>query len=70
VAGAIVPDEGTTLLVDYGPMAGGVARRHADHAVYTRAERLLFQAEEVVRQLDRAPGLTGGIDGALLQRVG
>jgi hypothetical protein len=49
-AGQIVPDEGTTLLVDYGPMAGGVAQRHAGHAVYTSSQWLLFHAEEVVRQ--------------------
>jgi hypothetical protein len=69
-AGAIVPDEGTTLLVDYGPMAGGVARRHAGHAVYTRSQWLLFHAEEVVRQCYQSPGLTGGDDLGLRQRAG
>jgi hypothetical protein len=50
-AGAIVPDEGTTLLVDYGPPEGGIAHHHAGHAVYTRKQWLLFHAEEVVRRL-------------------
>jgi hypothetical protein len=49
-AGAIVPDEGTTLLVDYGPLPGGLAAHHAGHAVYTRKEWMLFHAEEVARQ--------------------
>ena len=49
-AGAIVPEEGTTLLVDYGRPKGTVAKHHAGHAVYTRKEWLLFHAEEVVRQ--------------------
>jgi hypothetical protein len=69
-AGAIVPDEGTTLLVDYGPMAGGVARRHAGHAVYTRTEWLLFHAEEVVRQCYQSPGLKGDDTLAVRQRAG
>jgi hypothetical protein len=46
-AGTIVPDEGTTLLVDYGEPRGTVAEHHAGHAVYTRKEWLLFHAEEV-----------------------
>ena len=50
-AGAIVPEEGTTLLVDYGPPDGTIARHHAGHAVYTGAKWLLFHAEEVARQL-------------------
>lgn len=49
-AGAIVPDEGTTLLVDYGLPSGGIAQRLAGHAVYTRKRWLLFHAEEVVRR--------------------
>jgi len=48
-AGAIVPDRGTTLLVDYGPSEGGIAQHHAGHAVYTRREWMLFHAEEVAR---------------------
>ena len=48
-AGAIVPDRGTTLLVDYGLPAGGIGQQHAGHAVYTRREWLLFHAEEVAR---------------------
>jgi hypothetical protein len=49
-AGAIVHDEGTTLLVDYGPLAGGIAQHLAGHAVYTAREWLLFHAEETVRR--------------------
>ena len=50
-AGAIVPEEGTTLLVDYGPPDGTIATHHAGHAVYTGTKWLLFHAEEVARQL-------------------
>jgi hypothetical protein len=49
-AGAIVPDTGTTLLVDYGLPGGGIARHHAGHAVYTYKKWLLFHAEEVARR--------------------
>jgi hypothetical protein len=49
-AGAIVPQEGTTLLVDYGRQPGGISRHHAGHAVYTRKEWMLFHAEETVRR--------------------
>lgn len=50
-AGAIVPDAGTTLLVDYGPLSGDVARHLAGHAVYTSRQWLLFHAEEMARRL-------------------
>ena len=50
-AGAIVPDEGTTLLVDYGLPEGSVVQHHAGHAVYTRKSWLLFHAEEVARRM-------------------
>jgi hypothetical protein len=49
-AGAIVPDEGTTLLVDYGQQEGTVLQHLAGHAMYTRKEWLLFHAEEVARR--------------------
>ena len=49
-AGTIVPDEGTTLLVDYGRPMGGIDEHQAGHAVYTRKEWLLFHAEQVARQ--------------------
>jgi hypothetical protein len=49
-AGAIVPDEGTTLLVDYGIPQGGIARHHAGHALYTYHKWLLFHAEEVAKR--------------------
>jgi hypothetical protein len=50
-AGAIVPDAGTTLLVDYGPLSGDVSRHLAGHAVYTSQQWLLFHAEEMARRL-------------------
>jgi hypothetical protein len=50
-AGAIVPEAGTTLLVDYGLPQGGIAQHLAGHAVYTRKRWLLFHAEEVARRL-------------------
>lgn len=53
-AGTIVPEEGTTLLVDYGKPNGDIAQHHAGHAVYTRKEWLLFHAEEVTRRFYQA----------------
>ncbi len=53
-AGAIVPDEGTTLLVDYDRPEGGIAQHIAGHAVYTRQQWMLFHAEEVARRLYEA----------------
>jgi len=49
-AGAIVPDEGTTLLVDYGPSEGPITQHYAGHAVYVRKRWLLFHAEEVAQR--------------------
>ncbi len=49
-AGTIIPDEGTTLLVDYGQPEGGISQHLAGHAVYTRKQWLLFHAEEVARR--------------------
>lgn len=49
-SGTIVPEEGLTLLVDYGHPEGTVTEHLAGHAVYTRAKWLLFHAEEVARQ--------------------
>jgi hypothetical protein len=49
--GMRVPETGTTLLVDYGPGEGGIARHLAGHGVYTREEWMLFHAEEVARRL-------------------
>lgn len=49
-AGTIVPEEGTTLLVDYGRPQESITKHHAGHAVYTQKRWLLFHAEEVVRQ--------------------
>jgi hypothetical protein len=50
-AGAIVPEEGVTLLADYGPLRGGLAEHCAGHAIYTRKKWLLFHAEETARRL-------------------
>ena len=47
-AGVRAHDEGLTLLVDYGPCEGHVAQHLAGHAVYTRAEWLLFHVEQIV----------------------
>ena len=44
--GMRVPEEGFTLLVDYGPPQGNLAQHHAGHAVYTDPRRLLFHAEQ------------------------
>lgn len=49
-AGVRVPDEGTTLLVDYGPAPGNAAQHLAGHAVYTRPGWLAFHAEAVARE--------------------
>jgi hypothetical protein len=57
-AGRRVPDEGTTLLVDYGPATGGLPEHVAGHAVYTRSEWLLFHAEEIARRFYGASSLT------------
>ena len=52
--GAIVHDEGTTLLVDYGPSRGGIAAHLAGHAVYTSPQWMLFHAEEIARRFYNA----------------
>lgn len=49
-AGAIVPNDGTTLLVDYGESEEPSTEHRSGHVVYTSPERLLFHAEEAVRQ--------------------
>lgn len=48
--GQRVPDEGTTLLVNYGLRREPFARHLAGHGVYTHREWLLFHAEEVARR--------------------
>jgi len=58
--GMRVPEAGTTLLVDYGPMEGNLAQHLAGHAVYTRHDWLLFHAEEVVQRLYHASASTAG----------
>jgi len=50
-AGARVPHEGTTLLVNYGSSQGLVGQHLAGHAVYTREEHLLFHAEQIAKRL-------------------
>jgi len=57
-AGRRVPDEGTTLLVDYGLPTGGLPEHVAGHAVYTRTEWLLFHAEEIARRFYHAGSMT------------
>ncbi len=49
--GTIVPEDGTTLLVDYGLPDGEIGRHLAGHAVYAHKRWLLFHAEEVARRL-------------------
>lgn len=56
--GCRVPNEGTTLLVDYGPAEGSLPEHAAGHAVYTRSQWLLFHAEEVARRFYNAGSLT------------
>jgi len=48
--GAIVPDEGTTLLVDYGLAERTIGQHFAGHAIYTKLRWLLFHAEETVKR--------------------
>ena len=43
--GMRVPDEGHTLLVDYGSIGGSIVEHHAGHAVYTLPRWLAFHAE-------------------------
>lgn len=50
-AGVRVPDCGSTLLIDYGRASGSPAEHLAGHAVYTRPEWLLFQAEQIAAHL-------------------
>lgn len=57
-SGRIVPEEGTTLLVDYGPQPGPVTEHLAGHAVYTRTPWLLFHAETVASQFYRPASLS------------
>ncbi|MGE3316208.1 MAG: hypothetical protein AB7O26_13915 [Planctomycetaceae bacterium] len=49
--GMRVQSEGKTLLVDYGPAAGGPSQHHAGHAIYTDTSRMLFHAEQIAKHL-------------------
>jgi hypothetical protein len=49
--GQRVAEEGTTLLVDYGPPPESIVFHLAGHAVYTRTAWLLFHAELVAQRL-------------------
>jgi hypothetical protein len=49
--GMRVPEQGTTLLVDYGKSDGNLIKHLAGHAVYTRPEWMLFHVEDVARTL-------------------
>jgi hypothetical protein len=44
--GMRIPNEGQTLLVDYGPQGMNFMRHIGGHAVYTQREMMLFHAEE------------------------
>jgi hypothetical protein len=46
-----IHQDGTVLLVDYGPCEGHVGQHVAGHAVYTRRKWLLFHAEQIVQHL-------------------
>ncbi len=48
--GQRVPDEGTTVLVDYGDPRGNILEHVAGHAVYTTTDWMLFHAEQVAQQ--------------------
>lgn len=48
-AGRRVPEEGTTLLVDYGRPTGNLAHHLAGHAVYTLEQWMLFHVEEIAQ---------------------
>lgn len=50
-AGVRVAEDGTSLLVDYGPADGHIGQHMAGHAVYTRPEWMLFHVEQVARRL-------------------
>lgn len=56
--GQRVPDEGTTLLVDYGLQREPIARHLAGHAVYTHSAWMLFHAEEVARRFYELAAVT------------
>lgn len=46
--GMRVPEEGHTVLADYGAISGSIAEHHAGHAIYTLPRWLVFHAEKVV----------------------
>lgn len=48
--GIRVPQDGTSLLVDYGDMTDQITRHHAGHAVYTFHRWLVFHASEVAQR--------------------
>ena len=49
-AGVRVPDDGTTLLVDYSGADPEAAAQFLGHAIYTRRHWLLFHAEQIARR--------------------
>lgn len=57
--GKRVPDDGDTLLVDYGPAGGNVAEHLLGHAVYTRLHWLPFHAEAVATRFYSSGGDEG-----------
>ncbi len=50
-AGVRVPEEGTTLLVDYEDAGDSIREHVGGHAVYTFSRWLPFHAEQVARRL-------------------
>lgn len=49
--GMRVPEQGVSLLCDYGMPTSSIAQHHAGHAVYTRLHWLLFHAEQTCMYL-------------------
>ncbi|TWU13458.1 hypothetical protein CA54_22930 [Symmachiella macrocystis] len=49
--GMRVPEQGVSLLCDYGLPNSNIARHHAGHAVYTQLQWLLFHAEQTCLHL-------------------
>lgn len=53
--GMRVPNEGTTLLVDYGEPDESVAKHHAGHAVYTQSKWMHFHAQQTAHEFYGLP---------------
>lgn len=53
--GMRVPEEGTTLLVDYGEPEESIASHHAGHAVYTQSKWMHFHARQIAHEFYGLP---------------